>query len=202
MDSSRGTLTYKDFAGAALALDCHVAAVQAVAEVEAPRGAFLADGRPTILFERHVFSELTGGKWDGARAKGMPERYSLLSSPDAAGPGEYGPESAQHARLEAAAKLHREAALAACSWGMFQIMGRYHAQAGHQTLQSFVNAMYDSAAKHLDAFVALICARDLDDALRERRWADFARAYNGRGYKRFKYDEKLAAAFDRFTKVK
>ena len=44
-----------DIAEAAKKLDCEVAAVRAVVDVES-RGGFLADGRPKILFERHYFS--------------------------------------------------------------------------------------------------------------------------------------------------
>jgi hypothetical protein len=36
-------------------LNCDVAAIQAVAEVEARGAGFLGDGRPKILFERHKF---------------------------------------------------------------------------------------------------------------------------------------------------
>jgi hypothetical protein len=184
-------LTDADFRDAAAALRCDVAAVRAVTEVEAPRGAFLPTGEPTILFERHIFSRLTRRRFDGERAPDLPDECSLLSSPV---PGGYGPVSAQHARLAAAAKLDRDAALKSASWGMFQILGLYHAEAGHATLQGFVNAMYRGAGEHLRAFVSLVLARRLDSALREHRWADFALRYNGKGYRKNRYDIKLAEA--------
>jgi hypothetical protein len=187
-------LTDADFRAAAALLGCDVAAIRAVTDVEAPRGAFLPTGEPTLLYERHRFSRLTNGRFDGARAPGLPERYSLISWPTAGG---YGPESAQHARLQAAVALDRAAALKSASWGMFQIMGQYHAEAGHPELQDFVNAMYKSAAEHLRAFVSLIISRRLTDELREHRWADLARRYNGKGYRKNQYDTKLAAAHAR-----
>ena len=54
------------FAEAAQALGCDVAAVRAVAEVESRGSGFDAQGRPTILYERHVFSRNTApkGKFD------------------------------------------------------------------------------------------------------------------------------------------
>src|SRR5215471_4442242 len=38
----------------------------AVIGVETSGSGFLADRRPTILFERHVFSQRTGGRFDGS----------------------------------------------------------------------------------------------------------------------------------------
>jgi two-component sensor histidine kinase len=48
-------LTEEDYKRAARRLGCSVAAIKAVAEVEAPGSGFLPDGRPKILFERHIF---------------------------------------------------------------------------------------------------------------------------------------------------
>lgn len=193
-------LTLDDFKAAAARLRCGVAEVRAVAEVEAPNGGFRPGGQePVILFEPKIFSELTGGRFDGQRARALPPKYSLISSPHAPGPGEYGPESAQHARLQAAATLDREAALKSASWGMFQILGRYYEEAGFESLRAFVNAMYLGVDAHLAAFVSLVLHRKLDDDLREHRWADFARRFNGAGYKRNRYDEKLAAAFAKWS---
>ncbi len=49
-------------AEAAQALGCEVAAVRAVAEVESRGSGFDAQGRPTILYERHVFARNTAPK--------------------------------------------------------------------------------------------------------------------------------------------
>lgn len=177
-------LTSQDFTRAARVLGCDVPAIQAVAQVEAPRGAFQLDGLPTILFERHIFSRMTKGRFDRI----VPD----LSNPV---PGGYGMYADQHARLGIASNLDRDAALQSASWGMFQIMGFNHAAAGHPTLQDFINAMYAGEPEHLDAFVALIKSFGLADELRDRRWADFARRYNGSGYRANQYDTKIAAAF-------
>lgn len=177
-------LTLADFQRGATLLGCDISAIRAVTAVEAPRGGFNADGTPTILFERHVFSRLTYGQFD----KRVPD----LSNPT---PGGYGTYASQHARLERAAALDRDAALKSASWGMFQTMGFNHAICGHPTLQGFVNAMYESEGKHLDAFVSFVKSQGLADELREHRWADFARRYNGSNYAVNRYDDKLAAAY-------
>ena len=116
---SRNPLSESDFEAAASSLGVDVAAIKAVCEVEAPRGGFQSNGEPTILFERHLFSRYTHGKWDASN----PD----ISNPK---PGGYGGTVAQHGRLQRAAKLDRQAALKATSWGKFQILGVNYGQAG------------------------------------------------------------------------
>ncbi len=178
-------LTEPDFARAAAALSCDVAAVKAVCEVEAPKGGFLPDGRPTILFERHQFSKRTGGKFDAA--------HPDISNPK---PGGYVGGAAEHGRLDRAASLDRDAALKSASWGRFQLMGFNHSTCGHATLQSFINAMYESEGEQLDAFVSFILANPgLTKAIRAKDWSNLARLYNGANYAINFYDKRLAAAY-------
>lgn len=178
-------LTDADYRRAAAALDCEVAVIKAFAQVESPRGPFENDGAPTILFERHKFSQFTGGRYD----KTHPD----LSNPVAGG---YGLYSVQHSKLQRAVALDRDAALRATSWGQFQIMGFNHQRAGHATLQGFINAMYRSAGAQLDALVAFIKSDPkLLRAIRTKDWAEAARLYNGAAYRINKYDERLAAAY-------
>src|SRR5690242_1760740 len=70
-------LTHEDFARAAEALDVEPAAIRAVAEVEAAGAGFLADGRPAILYEAHVFHAETRG----AHSHAKDRRGVALSSP-------------------------------------------------------------------------------------------------------------------------
>lgn len=186
------------FKHAAVRLCCEEAAIRAVAAVEAgPEGAFLDTGEPVILFERHIFHRLTGGKYDGATAPNVPGAAAVISKRR---PGGYGRYSDQHPRLQGAAALDREAALKSASWGLFQILGVNHAQAGHGTIQSFVNAMYRSVDDHLSAFVSFILKDErLVMALRTKKWADFARIYNGPNYAKNRYDVKMREAFSEFN---
>lgn len=179
---------------AAWLLACDPLVLRAIGTVEAgPEGAFLDDGAPVILFERHVFSELTGRLWDGTRAPAMPDRYAVISARSRGG---YGPYSAQHTKLDYAINLNREAALKACSWGLFQILGRNHAQAGYPDLQRFITAMYRSVDDHLRALVMYIRHDSrLVDAIRSKDWQRFAAIYNGPAFKDNRYDEKMADAY-------
>ncbi|MGU3377481.1 N-acetylmuramidase family protein [Chryseobacterium sp. M5A1_1a] len=181
------TLTEQDYINAAKELGCEVAAIKAVSEVEAPKGGFQTDGKPTILFERHKFHEFTKGKY-------------FAENPDISNPRAGGYTKNEHARLDKAAKLDRNAALKSASWGKFQIMGFNHNLVGFPVLQDFINAMYKSEGEQLKAFIKFIKANKLDDELRDKRWADFARVYNGRNYHINEYDKKMEAAYKKYSK--
>lgn len=188
------TLTDEDFARAAKELNVEKAAIRAVAEVEAAGHGFIADGRPAILYEAHVFHRLTKGAHTAAK-----DRRGVLLSTGKWDRSLYGATGAnQHNRLQDAAKLDATAAHKACSWGVFQIMGENYQAAGCPTIDAFVDRMNSGASAHLDAFVAFIKANKLDDALRSKNWAAFARGYNGPAYAVNKYDTKMASAYARW----
>ena len=183
-------LTEKDFKNAAISLNCEVAAIKAVAEVESKSDGFLSTDEPIILFERHVFSRLTRHLYDSTN----PD----VSNRD---PGGYGAISRQHKRLQEAVALDRNAALMSASWGKFQIMGFNFTLAGYNSLQQFITAMYTSEAAHLDAFVHYIINTFIDDELRAKNWKEFARRYNGPAYSKNFYDSKLQKAYTKFKNL-
>lgn len=189
---TKTALTPGDFRRAANLLGCRVPAIMAVAEVESQGSGFLPSGEPTILYEPHIFSRLTGHKYDRTHPQLSYKTWKT---------GAYGPKSAQHGKLARAAELDRSAALQACSWGRFQIMGFNWRACGYATLQSFITAMYQSEGAHLDAFVGYVITRGLADELQRLDWAGFAYGYNGSGYAANQYDVKMARAYARILKV-
>lgn len=181
-------LSMADYQRAASALGVDVATVRAVADVESSGGGFLADGRPKILFERHIFARETGGRYNH-------------SHPGISGPaGGYGAGGAnQHLRFDQAYALDPAAAMKSASWGEFQIMGFNHRMVGYDTVGQFVEAMRGSAGNQLDAFVQFIESAGLKGALQNKDWAGFARGYNGPAYAQNQYDTKMAAAYARYA---
>jgi hypothetical protein len=183
-------LAVADYEDAARVLEVEVAAIQAVAEVETVGAAFDDAGRPTILFERHIFHRETGGRYS--------RRHPDLSNPV---PGGYGRYSEQYLRLERAFRLDASAALKSASWGRFQIMGFNHARAGFATVQRFVKAMTASEREHLLAFVAFVKSDPKAlVAIRDKDWAEFAARYNGKSYRKNDYDTKLEVAYKKFLR--
>ncbi len=181
------TLIRDDFLDDAEKIGCEVEAIMAVAAVESKGGGFDPEGFPKTLFEGHWFHRLTNGKFS--------ESHPTLSFPKWTR-AHYGKTwDAEKLRLQQAIALDRNAALQSASWGMFQIMGFNHARAGFKTVQQFVNAMCKDENAQLDAFTQFIINSGLGDELRDKRWADFARLYNGPDFAVNKYDQKLANAY-------
>lgn len=160
----------------------------AVLQVETRGCGFFTDRRPAILFERHIFSGKTGGRFD----KQAPD----ISNPKAGG---YAGGMAEYTRLEKALKLDEDAALASASWGLGQVMGFHASDLGYGTVQQFVTRMMASEDEQLGALVAFIQRNGLDKPLRAHDWATFARGYNGPGYAKNEYDKKLAAAYQKLS---
>jgi hypothetical protein len=184
-----------DLERAAAALGVSLAAVRAVNEVESRGHGFLPDGRPVILFERHVF-------WKRLEAHGIDPaplavRYPSLVSTTSGG---YQGDGAEYMRLATALTIHRAAAQESCSWGAFQIMGYHWEALEYASIEDFVGRMKLSEAEHLDGFVRFVRAdKRLVTALKHRKWSTFARLYNGPAYARNLYDAKLAQAFAKYN---
>jgi hypothetical protein len=165
-------LTEDDLKGGAASLGLEVALVKAVANVETMGAGFLQSGKPTILFERRRFSELTSGRYDS--------KHPGISQPTGGGYGATGEH--QYQRLYEAMACDRQAGLMAASWGRFQIMGESYKWAGFSAVEDFVDAMRESEHRHLTAFLNFItnkpgCLKNL----KQKRWTAFAEHYNGLG---------------------
>ena len=194
---SRGsrTLTGGDLSLAAESLGVDVASVRAVTHVESRASGFLSDGRPVILFERHVMRRRLAelGRDVDLLQRYLPEIINVV-------PGDYKGGSAEHDRLYLAQQIDFDSAVESASWGLFQIMGFHWQVLGYESAKAFARAMNQSEGQQLDAFVRFIKAdAGLHRALRSKNWADFAARYNGPAYSKNKYDVKLAEAYKEFA---
>ena len=161
--------------------------IWSVLAVETSGRGFLDDRRPPILYERHIFHRLTGGKFDDGD----------ISDPQ---PGGYGPAGAhQYDRLARAIALDRGAALESASWGLGQILGQNFAAAGFGDVEAMVAAMIDSEDAQLAAVAAFLKSSRLDSPLQAHDWTAFARGYNGPSFEKNSYDTKLQQNFDKFS---
>lgn len=190
-------LTESDFEQAAQLLHVEKAVIKAVQQVETNgKGGFLPSGQPLILFEGHIFwKQLKNYNLDPTRlTKGNEDiLYPTWTKQF------YKGGVKEYERLNKAAIIHKEAALASTSWGMFQIMGNNYDSCGTDSVKHFVEAMYQSEARQLELFCHFISANKLTSYLQNKDWAGFARRYNGPGYAENRYDTKLAEAYQHFT---
>ncbi len=189
-------LRESDLAKAAKVLDVELAAIKAVNQVESLGHGFLPNGKPVILFERHVmYRQLKA--LDPDQVEAFAGNFPNLVNGQ---PGGYAGGIQEHTRLIRASMIDAECAAASCSWGLFQIMGHHAQNLGYESAQAFSAAMAKSEAEQLNAFVLFIQSDErLHSALQQKKWARFARYYNGPNYKRNCYDARLAQAYQQHS---
>jgi hypothetical protein len=168
-------------------LGADLAGIWTVLAVETGGFGFLPDRRPKVLFERHIFHHITKGRFDAAH----PDISNATPGGYIGGAGEYD-------RILAAVKLDYESALDSASWGIGQILGFNSDRAGYDLVDDMVADMIHGEDAQLRAMATFIASAGLAPALRNREWDAFAAGYNGAGYARNNYAERLAAANARF----
>ncbi|WP_269503719.1 N-acetylmuramidase family protein [Burkholderia sp. IMCC1007] len=191
-------LTIADLQRAAERLKVDIATIRAVNEVESRGSGFLPDGRPVILFERHIMYRRLAAA--GRDADALAAKYPGVVNPKRGG---YAGDAAEYGRLASAQQIAVACALEATSWGAFQVMGFHWATLGYPDVFTFVDAMKVSEAEQLEAFARFVLAdKAMLAALRARKWAKFAELYNGKAYAEYLYDVKLERAYDRYSQAK
>lgn len=185
-------LTDHDVAQAARDLDVDPAKIWAVYDIESTGNAFIG-GLPTILFEPHRFSRATDHRFDA--------RYPAISSHAWNRKLYPAGQAARWQQLVNAVALDVDAGFASASYGGFQILGENYAVVGASDPWSFAWRQSRTEGDQLEAFGRFVAARGLKGALQRGDWAAFARRYNGTAYRENKYDERLAAAYERRRKA-
>lgn len=162
--------------------------LRAFVEVEALGRGYDRQGRPVMLFEPHVF-------------------YRNLPKPSRAGAVEQGlaypkwgqrpyPRDSYPILIQAIA-YDEDAALKACSIGMSQVLVENHSSVGYATPQDMWQAFMDDEEEHVEAMIRFILANGIADDLKAERWETVARVYNGPGYARNDYHNKMRRAFSK-----
>jgi hypothetical protein len=166
--------------------------LHAFMDVEAAGSGFDRQGRPKMLFEPHVFyRNLTPARRTKAVKAGLA--YARW--------GEKPYPRDSYPRLVEAMAIDKTAALKAASWGLGQILGENFAMVGYENPQDMVWAFMEDEEHHLEAIVDFLIAAKLDDHLRNHRWEDLARGYNGPGYAKHNYHGRMAAAYAKWAKI-
>jgi len=181
-------ITRADFEAVAARLECEWEAAAAVAEVESGSlGGFADDGRPIILFERHLFSRKTDSQYDAS--------HPNVSNRTAGG---YPRSQADRwAQMAEAYALNPDAALESASYGRFQVLGQNYTNLGMSNVHEYVSKLARSERDQLEAFEGFVRANGLADELQRKDWAGFASRYNGPAYAQNQYDVKMAEAYAR-----
>jgi hypothetical protein len=183
-------LSSTDYSNAAHAIGVPVATIQGVVDVEAAGKGFDASKRPKILPEPHLFYKALGAGPARDKAVKLGVAYPKW------GTKPYPPTSDEnYQRLEVMCSIDETKALESTSWGLTQILGSNHTDAGFATVQDMVTAYKTGEGAQLLAFVHLIQTWGLADELQRRDAKDFAKGYNGPAYAKNGYDTKLQKAW-------
>lgn len=152
----------------------------AVAMVESNGKGYRNNGFPVIRFEKYVFIKYL------KKAKATQQLIRKAENLRGSGWDAY----------QAALKIEPTFAKLSTSFGMFQIMGFNHAVVDYKTVDEFVSAMEESVENQIVAFCIFIMANHLQNAIRNKKFADFAIKYNGPNYFMNSYDAKLEDAYN------
>lgn len=187
-------LTEQDYVEAAKIIGCSVAAIKAVAKVESAGAGFYTEGKftnlPVILYESHIFGSHSGYQFNASHPILSQRKWNRAL---------YNQGGHSWDKLNQASKLNETAAIQACSWGKFQIMGFHYRTCGFNTPQEYAKAQHQSEFEHLRCFLAFVKSKRLDRHIRNLDWKAFAYSYNGEYYWKNQYDKKMAAAYASFA---
>ena len=194
-DGPDTALGESDFDYAADELNCSLAQIRGVTDVEA-NGAGFMKGRPMILPEPHRFSRSTRGRYDAA--------YPYISYPTWGTHPYPATQDARYARLLGMIQLDILAGFASASYGRFQILGENARACGHPNSMRFAEAMARDELSQLRAFISFLTHTGIVEDLRRctsdpETCRHFARRYNGTAYARNNYHVKIAEAIARRT---
>lgn len=166
-------------------------ALIAVTEVESGGKAYTTvDGKrlPLILFEYHVFYRVLPPhlRDEAVRRNLARKRWGDLPYKKS--------QSARYAQLERAREIDDDAAYAACSWGVGQVLGENAAWLGYPSAKALAEEAMGSVAGQVRVMVRFIQKAGLMDELQRHDWRGFARRYNGPGQVD-KYSALMARAY-------
>lgn len=185
----------REIEAVATAQNIEPAALKAVIEVESGgRATSKVDGRdmPLILYEFHVFHRYPG-LTDAQRAQAVSRKLAARRWGDLPYAKS---QSARYNQLARAATINEQAAHAACSWGVGQVLGENAEWLGYGTPKALAEKTMQGVAGQIDVMLAFIRKAGLMDELQARDWRGFARRYNGSGQVDF-YSTRMAAAYKR-----
>ena len=167
-------------------------------EVESgKREGFISTGKPTILFEGHIFWKELEKR--GLNPKKLSEYNEDIIYKNWTNKFYKGGEK-EYERFQRAAAINEEAAICSTSWGMFQIMGFNHSLCGVNSPMDFFKQVSVHERNQLNMLVNFILNNKLTRYLKNKDWSGFAKLYNGSGYLKNNYAKKLEETYNKLVK--
>lgn len=183
------SLTDADFRLVADELGVEVAAMKAVVSIEAGTAmkGFWAPGVPVVNFDPTMYR-----KFASKAPSKAPDKTASVPE------GLSGYALKEWKQLTNARHTNSQGADMGTFWGMFQIGGFNYKLCGCKSVPEFVERMSYSELEQLELFAHFIQNAGMLKHLKNKDWANFARAYNGPSYARRGYHTKMANAYRKF----
>lgn len=111
-----------------------------------------------------------------------------MCNPQATQKGSYGTSKEQIDRLEKVKKWDNDIAIKSCSWGKFQVMGIYteniHTYKDASEFETAMNLCEVQQFQFFKSYLIDVVGNKIVNALREKKWEEIARLYNGKNWKK------------------
>lgn len=205
--NGKGSLvTDKHFESLAKDIGVEAKVFKAVAIVESGgRKSFLnVDGKQKakILYERHYMYRFlkklkTQQQLDDLK-KNQPDLVHNVGTYKDKN-AKYGSEEEQFGKLEKAKKIDNDSAIKSCSWGKFQVMGKYYNYL-YGTPDEMEDAMNMCEVQHFAYFKVYlkdVTGAPMIKAMKDKNWNKIAELYNGPDYPINKYHTKMKSQYEK-----
>ena len=190
------TITFADITALANKVGVEPCILHAVKAVESKGAGFTPNGNIVVAFEEHNFFAQLRKVGINPKDQTNP-RYADIVSYSTWDRRRHKNAAGEYDQWLRGQEIHKEAALRAASYGLFQIMGFNHAECGFKTVGEFVAEQQKGEVEQLATFATYISNKGYIPLLRQKNWAAFAMRYNGEGYKANKYDLRLQQEYER-----
>ena len=149
--------------------------------------------RPLIRWEGHYFYKLVPPKkLPAAIAAGLAnKKVGGVKNPK--------DQVSRYQMLAKGKQIDETAAISSCSWGIGQVMGSHWETLGFKSARDFETRAKEGFEGQLDIMMRYADAFGVIPHLRRGDWSAVARIWNGSGYRKNKYDEKMKDAYERLT---
>ncbi len=166
-------------------------ALAAVAQVESD-GRPLSGGLCPIRIEGHLFDKkITGAERKAAREQGLAARnVGAVKNPVKM--------ADRYEMLKRMTAINEDAALESCSWGLGQVMGSHWKKLGYASVQKLADEARESVNGQIRLMGRYIEKFNFVTELKAKDWAGIALKYNGKDYNVYRYDLKMAEAYEAF----
>jgi hypothetical protein len=155
-----------------------------------------------ILYERHYMyrflkkikteDELTKLK---KTSPDLVHNVGTYKDPNA----KYGSEIEQFDKLAKAKKINNNTAIKSCSWGKFQVMGKYYDNlySSPNELEEAMNMCEVQHFAYFKVYLKDVTGAGMIKAMKEKNWNKIAELYNGPDYAKNKYHTKMKNEYNK-----